>query len=234
MGVQDRRRREREAREAAILAAARELFISEGYEGASIDKIAAKLELSKRTIYLYFDSKDELYYAVAKASLVLMAKMFREAVERERIGLRQFAGIGLAYAEFWEKHQDSRRLLNIGAFVSSPREPGKRRLDFEQASSEVLGLMVRAIEQGIRDGSIRKELDPTTTALCISSSMQGVLQALDSQDSMFSSVQMPRRRFVAETLDLFSTAIAAPGHECQSFLETMNGAHELEEGGKRE
>jgi len=50
----DRKRR-------AILAAAADQFRSHGYEAASVDRIAALAEVSKRTVYNHFPSKEELF-----------------------------------------------------------------------------------------------------------------------------------------------------------------------------
>ena len=64
MGVQERKEREKQARQDAILEAAREIFFAKGLDQATIDDIAEKAELSKGTIYLYFKSKEELYISV--------------------------------------------------------------------------------------------------------------------------------------------------------------------------
>src|SRR4051794_30766926 len=54
MGVHERRARQKESVREEILDAARTLFVKEGYEHASIRKIADKIEYSPGTIYLYF------------------------------------------------------------------------------------------------------------------------------------------------------------------------------------
>ena len=49
----------------AILDAARELFVAEGYHNVSIRKIAEKIEYSPAAIYGYFPSKDDIFLALA-------------------------------------------------------------------------------------------------------------------------------------------------------------------------
>ena len=56
MGVKERQERERQAVRAAILSAARDLFLSEGYRNVSMRKIAERIEYSPAAIYSYFDS----------------------------------------------------------------------------------------------------------------------------------------------------------------------------------
>ena len=66
MGVKERQEREREEVRGRILDAARELFISEGYRHVSIRKVAEKVEYSPASLYGYFPSKDELFFALAE------------------------------------------------------------------------------------------------------------------------------------------------------------------------
>ncbi|MCF4165468.1 TetR/AcrR family transcriptional regulator [Zavarzinia compransoris] len=49
---------------AQILAAARRLFLAQGYAGTSMDAVAAAAPVSKRTLYQHFPSKEALFGAV--------------------------------------------------------------------------------------------------------------------------------------------------------------------------
>jgi len=61
MGLEDRRKREKDQRRSAILNAARKLFFEKGFRYVTVENIARKAELSKGSIYLYFNSKEEIY-----------------------------------------------------------------------------------------------------------------------------------------------------------------------------
>lgn len=52
---------------AAILDAAKRLFVEQGYEGVSMDQIAAEAGVSKLTVYSHFGDKETLFAAAAKA-----------------------------------------------------------------------------------------------------------------------------------------------------------------------
>lgn len=51
-------------KQAAIVAASAEVFLSTGYAGASMDEIAARSGVSKQTVYKHFISKEALFTAV--------------------------------------------------------------------------------------------------------------------------------------------------------------------------
>jgi len=61
MGIEERKEREKEQRRQQIMDAAKKVFSSNGFGGATIENIAEEAELSPATIYLYFKNKDELF-----------------------------------------------------------------------------------------------------------------------------------------------------------------------------
>src|SRR6478735_8059327 len=52
---------------AAILETAKRLFLSQGYEGVSMDQIAAEAGVSKLTVYSHFGDKEALFAAAVRA-----------------------------------------------------------------------------------------------------------------------------------------------------------------------
>jgi AcrR family transcriptional regulator len=63
-------RRRKEARPEEILAAALASFTERGFAATRLEDVAARAGISKGTLYLYFRSKEELFKAVVRATLV--------------------------------------------------------------------------------------------------------------------------------------------------------------------
>jgi AcrR family transcriptional regulator len=61
--------RRKDARAPEILEAALEVFAQKGFAGTRMDDIARKAGITKGTIYLYFDSKESVFKALARASI---------------------------------------------------------------------------------------------------------------------------------------------------------------------
>src|SRR6185436_3021007 len=72
MGIKERHVRDRETVRRAILDAARELFVAEGFNNVSIRKIAERIEYSPAAIYGYFPSKDDIFFALAEEGFRLL------------------------------------------------------------------------------------------------------------------------------------------------------------------
>lgn len=66
MGVKQKRIKHKEEFRAEILAVARGLFLTEGYDKFSMRKLADRIDYSPTTIYLYFKNKDELLFAICE------------------------------------------------------------------------------------------------------------------------------------------------------------------------
>ena len=75
-------RRRKEARPAEIVDAALEVFAEKGFAAAKLDDIAGKAGISKATLYLYFDTKEEIFRAVAQAAVASLL----EALESQSKG----------------------------------------------------------------------------------------------------------------------------------------------------
>ena len=88
MGVKERHEREREATGRAILDAARDLFVAEGYQNVSIRKIAERIEYSPAAIYSYFPSKDDIFLALAEEGFRMLFAVGRVR-PRRRIRMRR-------------------------------------------------------------------------------------------------------------------------------------------------
>ncbi|WP_222359784.1 TetR/AcrR family transcriptional regulator [Rhizobium leguminosarum] len=71
-----------ERKQAAIVGAAAEVFLSTGYAGASMDEIASRSGVSKQTVYKHFSSKEALFVAV-------LTQMMGEADTAVHTGLPQ-------------------------------------------------------------------------------------------------------------------------------------------------
>jgi AcrR family transcriptional regulator len=106
MGIKERQERDREAVGRAILDAARDLFVAEGYGNVSIRKIAERIEYSPAAIYGYFPSKDDIFYALAEEGFRLLYPGDDAALEVE---LEKLEPLDRIRAIFWRLYEFSRR-----------------------------------------------------------------------------------------------------------------------------
>src|SRR5690348_12841370 len=77
--------RRKEARPGEIVAAALELFVERGFAATKLADVARRAGVTKGTVYLYFDSKEALFKAVVRETIVPVIAQ-GEALAREFTG----------------------------------------------------------------------------------------------------------------------------------------------------
>lgn len=101
MGTRERRERELATRQAAIVAAARELAEQEGWDAVTTRRLAERIEYSQPVLYSHFAGRDEIVAAVALQGFAELAHDLRaragaaarrpDALEAVLVGYLTFA-----------------------------------------------------------------------------------------------------------------------------------------------
>jgi AcrR family transcriptional regulator len=116
MGIKQRQERDREAVRRAILDAARDLFVREGFENVSIRKIAERIEYSPAAIYSYFPSKDDIFFALAEEGFRRLDAKVRSAIGPTD-PLEAFRACWWAYYEFSKEDREFFELMFVDRSV---------------------------------------------------------------------------------------------------------------------
>lgn len=177
MGTAERREREKEQRRESILDAAEKIFFSRGLKDATMDEIAGVAELSKGTLYLYFKSKEDIYFGINHRAMRILRGMFEAVMATPIPGVEKTREIGRAYLEFSRKYPDYfEAMMHFDAEVTRPEDVGPVGIECHKEGMAVLGVVAESIRQGIGDGSIRGDLDPMRTAILLWAQTDGVIR----------------------------------------------------------
>jgi AcrR family transcriptional regulator len=154
-------------REAVIRAAARE-FNRKGYHNTSLDDIAARLEVTKPTVYYYVTSKEQLLFQCFLAGVEQIRAAFRdvrrlEVPARERLNavLRHY-GQAVASEFGWCMVRAEDQDLS----------PAMSR-HIKALKSEIDHGIRRLIREGVQDGSIQA-CDPKMTAFALAGALNWI------------------------------------------------------------
>lgn len=168
MGVKERQDREREAVSRSILDAARELFVTDGYQHVSIRKIAERIEYSPAAIYGYFPSKDDIFFALAEEGFRLLfttASPAPDAIDPVDDLRRMF----WHYYEFSKKHPEYFALMFLDRTV--PRiSRDWNRFGFV---GEMKHDMVVRIQHAIDRGAMPRGTSPATVFRVLLTAIHG-------------------------------------------------------------
>jgi len=156
MGTKERRARKKSETRDKILDAARELFVTEGYEGVSMRRLAEKIEYSPTAIYVYFADKSQLFHELCREDFAhLQEVMTSSAMPSDPIArLRQ---IGRNYMEFGVRYPNHYRFIFMTPHP--PHEPDEEdREIMGDPEMDAYAFLKLAVQQAIDAGHFRAEL----------------------------------------------------------------------------
>jgi AcrR family transcriptional regulator len=171
MGIKERQERDRETVRRAILDAARELFVHEGYQNVSMRKIAERVEYSPAAIYGYFPSKDDIFFALAEEGFRLLCGEIGAPEDLDRLApLDQVRAAMWRVYEFSVEHPQYFALMFVDRSV--PRISREyERFSFARDIRERLVAQVRACaEQGL----LRSDVPPSAIIRLLTVGLLGV------------------------------------------------------------
>jgi AcrR family transcriptional regulator len=137
-----------------LIAVARGLFASRGYEGTSVEEIAAMAEVSKPVVYEHFGGKEGLYAVVVDREVRTLLEGIRGSLTsgRQRELIEQAA---MALLDYIESHTDGFRILARDSSVGS--SGGSFASILSDIASQVEGIL--------SDEFRRRGLDPKTAPM---------------------------------------------------------------------
>jgi AcrR family transcriptional regulator len=143
-----------------ILAAARGLFLRQGYHGLSMRQIAEAVGVSKAALYYHFQDKEELFLAILNDALET-AEGLIDGVQAQGGSARE--RIRLLVQSLLSQPKGQYALILLAAQDLPELSPAGRR-SFDQAYQARFLRKVQAIlEEGMQSGELRR-IDPAVAA----------------------------------------------------------------------
>jgi AcrR family transcriptional regulator len=133
-----------------FLRAATQIINEEGYRGASVDKISARLNVTKGSFYHHNDAKDDLVVACFRRTLDVMRRTQRAAIETASDGWGQISAATTSLVDC--QVSGATPLLRTSALTSAPEA---MRSELVSGFARISLNFASMISDGIADGSIR-------------------------------------------------------------------------------
>jgi AcrR family transcriptional regulator len=174
-------------KEKLILDSAVALFTSKGYDATRMEDVAKKAGISKGLTYFYYKNKEDLFMALTKKAFDLFKEEFRESLRNKgKNGLEMILDLVRGIWSFSvEQPVYYQAILHFLDVMKKYTDPEKRKeihpmilesVHFQkllEMQHDPARLGIQMISQGIKDGSIRPELQPEITFYTIWSMIIG-------------------------------------------------------------
>jgi len=159
------REQQREAKRNAVLSTAAQLFNEKGFHATSLDDIAARLHVSKPTLYYYVKNKDEILIACVRRGLEMMHEGIEETRKAGGSAIEQLIACMRTYTRIVT--------MDFGMCViriADDELPPKSRKELRRLKSGIDMEFRRLVVAGVEEGSITP-CDPKMTAFLIAGAL---------------------------------------------------------------
>jgi AcrR family transcriptional regulator len=168
--------RRKDARPGEILEAALDLFVEKGFAATRLEDVAQRAGVSKGTVYLYFDGKEDLFKAVIRSGMV---RAIEEAERRVATYPGSAADLLRELYIAWWQNIGGTKLAGIPKLMISEAQnfPELARFYYEEVIQRGSQLFAQTIERGIERGEFRRvNVDHTVRAMVSPLIMRAILE----------------------------------------------------------
>lgn len=172
MGYNDRKWQEKEIRRKDIIDAAERVFFSKGFENASMDEVAKEAEFSKRTIYIYFNSKEQIYFEIMIRGYRLLIEMIENSfnINPPKNALDELRNIFFTFFEFSRNRPEYFKAMMEYETKDSADQlsvKDESKVECYRLGEVIFGYLSCALQRGVAEGTLRGGLDTEQTALIL-------------------------------------------------------------------
>jgi TetR/AcrR family fatty acid metabolism transcriptional regulator len=144
-----------EERRQQIVQAVLETVAEHGVPGATVSRIAKAANVSEGTLYVYFESRDEMLRAALDSIFFEMAGLIDSSEETD--ALERLRDIGRRHSELMKTERGGFALPWM-EFIAAGPQVGLREV-VAQTQRRAFTKMLSIVEQGLAEGTIRPDLD---------------------------------------------------------------------------
>jgi len=174
MGVRERREREKSETRDKILDAARELFVTEGYEGVSMRRVAEKIEYSPTAIYVHFADKNELFRELCHQDYARLAQVFQSSV-MSTDPMERLKQIGAIYIDFGVRYPNHYKFMFMTTHPGHELDDEDREMH-GNPEQDAYAFLKWAVQQAMDAGCFREELrDADAVSQTLWAAVHGVI-----------------------------------------------------------
>jgi len=211
MGVEERRQREKEKRRSAILKATRKLSIEKGFKSITVANIAKKAELSKGAVYLYFNSKEEIYVQILLNDLDKFHSTLSDICENGGAAADMLNRFSDIYIDFFLADRELFKIFTgIMTHTNGMDFPEPLNNQLIQATNATMDIIAMIFKYGVDRGEFLKSVNIRLLRNAVWGLLNGIL-ALHLFTGKESKREQKIRSTVRASLDVLLAGLSRAG-----------------------
>lgn len=182
MSTSERKKRERLERKSSILDAAGKLMLEKDFETVKMDEIADASEVSKGTLYLYFNNKTEIVVALLSRGVQDIHTSLAKEITSPGTGLEIIQRMNRVFFKFAVNHPQFYKSIiyteSIGLKAITDLKGTDTIREIEELKADLFNFVKRGVQIGIQDGSIDESFRPEYVTIQIMAATRGLMQQI--------------------------------------------------------
>lgn len=201
-----KRERNKAEKKAALIDAAEKLFIENGFDNTPIDEAAREAGLTKRTLYQYFLSKEDLFCAVTFKGAKKLLAVYEDAMAKGDSALEKIRLGNLAYLQFYKDYPGMFSLMNYSPANRKNVEESPHYKELEVMDGIRMEYFIKLVEEAKEDGSIYPGIDTGKAVFFAFFSAFSLLYTVSTL-SMWSKLDLGEGDFLKFSFDTIINAL---------------------------
>jgi AcrR family transcriptional regulator len=196
LGLEERRKRERENRKNAILKSARKLFFEKGFKPVTVESIARKAELSKGSIYLYYNSKEEIYTQILLNDIDKFHKSISDLLQNPSSASESLMKLANIYVDFFLNDRELFRILmTFMLHTSDMHLPEELNDHIVKTTNKTIGIIEQVFKYGVERGEFPATLNLRKNRNAVWGMLNGIISL-----HLFTGAEDKRAEIIRDTV----------------------------------
>lgn len=164
-----------------IISAGKKVFVGSNFLNVKITDICTLAGISRVTFYKNFNTMDELIFEVQTDILNNITQFIKDKSDFTGNGKEDVKTVLYAWVDFAREHkEDMKFIVFFDLYYSSYDLNEELKLKYNKFTNEDYNrsLLKSALAKGVKDGSLKKDLDTSRTGMYIYQAFMGLLQRM--------------------------------------------------------
>lgn len=205
-----RTERKKDERREKIIMAAEGLFLEKGFQNTTMNALAERADFTKKTVYSYFSSKEDLYYAVVSRWYETLLEEVKRVVGEEGSAFDRIVRGCRGYTDLYRQNPVIFYLMNslesVRVAGTDQELPGRQRL--MATKTELFALMFSLFDAAKKEGNVRTDIETTELVASFIFNLTGFFYILSSNGRNFTRYfSLDETRFIDSSVRLIIDGI---------------------------
>ena len=166
-----------------IMISAERLFLEKGFVQTTIDDISKASEYSRRTIYSYYESKEDILYHIIEKGLLSLKANISTALSKSKDFLGRYHIICTAFKSYqYDSPISVDSVIKAKPTAFNEKDIPEVIIRILSLGDEINQILASFIEDGIKQKVVREDINPMATVYIMWSNISSLLSLVETKE----------------------------------------------------